>query len=46
MDAYVEEVFDLETVRVSTKILCKIVDAKYEKSYSNKFTNIQWQHIP
>ena len=45
MDAYAEEVHELEPVRISTKLLCVILDAKYEKKALNKVMKNQSQHL-
>ena len=45
MDAYVEEVFKLENICSSTKILRKILDVKYEKANLNKVMNEKFQHL-
>ena len=41
MNAYIEEIFELEQVRTSTKRLHEILDAKCKKSDLNKVTKNQ-----
>ena len=43
--AYVEEVFELEHVRTSTKISHIILDAKYKKEDLNKAMKNKFQHL-
>ena len=44
-NAYVEELYGSEHVSTSTKILCVILYAKYEKSYLHKVMETQCQHL-
>ena len=45
MISYIEEVFESEHDHTSTKWLCTILYAKYEKSYLNKSTKNQDKHL-
>ena len=45
MNAYAEEIHELEKVRTSTKLLRVILDAKYEKADLNKVMKNQCQHL-
>ena len=44
-NSYVEEVYDSEDVRTSTRRLRIILDAKYEKVDVNKVVETQCQHL-
>ena len=44
-DAYIEEVYDLEHVRTTPKLLRLIVHAKYEKSDLHLVMETQCQHL-
>ena len=45
MNAYSEEINELEQVHTSTKKLNVILDAKYEKEHLNKVMDNQFQHL-
>ena len=45
MNAYVEEVFESEHIRTSTKCLLKILDYKYKVADLNKLMKNQFQHL-
>ena len=45
MNTYVGEFFRSENMYSSTKIICAIIDAKYEKSGLNNVMKEQCQHI-
>ena len=45
MNAYTEEIYELEQVRTSTKRLCVILDAKYENTDLNKVMKNKCQHL-
>ena len=44
-DAYVEEVYESEHIRTSTKQIRVILDAKYEKANLHKVMETQCQHL-
>ena len=45
MNTYIEECFESENICSWTNILCKILDAKYEKTDLNKVMNKKCQKL-
>ena len=45
MNAYTEEIYESEHVCTATKLLCIILDAKYEKENLHKVMKTQCQHL-
>ena len=45
MNSYVEEVFELKHVCTSIKVLCTVLDARYENQYLNKIMKNQCHNL-
>ena len=45
MNAYTEEICESDQFRTSNKLLCTILDAKYENSDLNKVMKNQCHHL-
>ena len=45
MNSYAEEVYELEHVHTTTKVVLAILDSKYEKADLHKVMETQCQHL-
>ena len=45
MNSFIEKVFKLEHIHTSTKMLCIILDDKYEKAHLNKVLKNECQNL-
>ena len=44
-ETYIKDIYELEHVHTDTKLLCVLLDAKYEKADLHKVMETQCQHL-